>query len=199
MHEKARPDTRGAPGAGRRPGKEAGERCGFQKGSTVDPFLIPTDCPWPKPNRSSGRSSTPAPPAVDVRTAAGHHCDAVMVEMDTIPTRPTCFRNTPDPRTMLELERNGDMAVLRKPADETKQAAGDKALQGSIHAGGSTARAGHPHRRAGDPPVGFRSPAASAGTSTACALNRRLKTSRSRWILEAVIEKIERDAPDGHP
>ena len=90
------------------------------------------------------------------------------------------------------------MAVSRKPPDETKRTAGDKALQGSIHAGGSTAEAGDP---AAAPEIrqSISIPGRVCRELDSLRLNRRLKTSRSRWILEAVIEKIERDAPDGDP
>ena len=86
------------------------------------------------------------------------------------------------------------MPVSRKSADATERAADDKALQGSIHAGGSTAGAGHAPA-APEIRQSVSIPGRVCRELDSLRLNRRLKTSRSRWILEAVIEKIERDAP----
>ena len=104
------------------------------------------------------------------------------------------LREHPDPRTTLYPERNDHMAVSRKPADATERAADDTALESSIHAGGSTAEAGNP---AAAPEIrqSISIPGRVCRELDSLRLNRRLKTSRSRWILEAVIEKIERDAP----
>ncbi|MDE0207152.1 MAG: hypothetical protein OXP66_14140 [Candidatus Tectomicrobia bacterium] len=86
------------------------------------------------------------------------------------------------------------MAVSRKPANNPRQPADNRALQNYIRGGGSTARteqspAPHEIRQS----VSIPSPVCQ--DLDTLRLSRVIKTSRSRWILEAVIEKIERDAP----
>ena len=86
------------------------------------------------------------------------------------------------------------MTVSRKPANDAKQPTDDRALQDYIHGGGSTAKAEQPAS-----PDEIRQsvsiPSPVCKNLDNLRLNRQIKTSRSRWILEAVIEKIERDAP----
>ena len=86
------------------------------------------------------------------------------------------------------------MAVSRKPANDTKPSTEEKALQAYIQGGGSTAKTEQP-------PAAHEIRQSVSIPDRICQdidnlrLNRMIKTSRSRWILEAVIEKIERDAP----
>ena len=86
------------------------------------------------------------------------------------------------------------MAVSRKPATDIEPPADDKALTAYIHGGSSTpdtkqTSASHEIRQSVSIPNRI------CQDLDALRLNRMIKTSRSRWILEAVIEKIERDTP----
>ena len=85
------------------------------------------------------------------------------------------------------------MAVSRKPTNDTKQSTDDKALQDYIH-GGGTAKTEQP-ASAHEIRQSVSIPSPVCKDLDTLRLNRQIKTSRSRWILEAVIEKIERDAP----
>ena len=86
------------------------------------------------------------------------------------------------------------MAVSRKPVNNPRQSADSKALQDYIQGGGSTARTEQsPTQHEIRQSVSIPSPICQ--DLDTLRLNRLIKTSRSRWILEAVVEKIERDAP----
>ncbi len=86
------------------------------------------------------------------------------------------------------------MAVSRKPAGDTNGSEKNEALQAYIQGGGSTpkverAPASQEIRQSVSIPVRICDELDTLRSS------RLIKTSRSRWILEAVVEKIERDAP----
>ena len=86
------------------------------------------------------------------------------------------------------------MAVSRKPAGETNGSENSEALQTYIQGGGSTPKAertpaSQEIRQSVSIPVRICEDLDTLRSS------RLIKTSRSRWILEAVVEKIERDAP----
>ena len=86
------------------------------------------------------------------------------------------------------------MAVSRKPAGDTNGSENRGALQAYIQGGGSTPKVertppSQEIRQSVSIPVRICEDLDSLRSS------RLIKTSRSRWILEAVVEKIERDAP----
>ena len=86
------------------------------------------------------------------------------------------------------------MAVSRKPINDTREPTSNDALHAYIQGGGSTARA----EQASTAPEIRQSvsiPSRICQDLDTLRRNRVIKTSRSRWILEAVVEKIERDAP----
>ena len=86
------------------------------------------------------------------------------------------------------------MAVSRKPVNNPGRPEGNKELQDYIRGGGSTARTEQsPTRHEIRQSVSIPSPVCQ--DLDTLRLSRVIKTSRSRWILEAVVEKIERDAP----
>ena len=86
------------------------------------------------------------------------------------------------------------MAVSRKPANEIEPTTDSKALQAYIQGGGRTAKT-EPPPTSQEIRQSVSIPSHVCQDLDALRLNRLIKTSRSRWILEAVIEKIERDAP----
>ena len=83
------------------------------------------------------------------------------------------------------------MAVSRKPKEEMTQQVSDKALEEYLHKGGSTAKT----RTAPAKDIRFSLtiPAAICEELDALRDSRRLKTSRHQWVLEAIVEKIERE------
>jgi hypothetical protein len=83
------------------------------------------------------------------------------------------------------------MAVSRKPKEEPIPPVSDKALEEYLHRGGSTAKT----RTAPVKDVRFSLtiPAAICEELDALRNSRRLKTSRHKWVLEAIVEKIERE------
>jgi hypothetical protein len=86
------------------------------------------------------------------------------------------------------------MAVSRKPANDIKPSTDDEALEAYIKSGGSTAKA----ERVSESQEIRQSvsiPGRICQDLDTLRSNRLIKTSRSRWILEAVVEKIDRDAP----
>ena len=86
------------------------------------------------------------------------------------------------------------MTVSRKPAGNNQPAENDQALQTYIRGGGSTAKDG-PVLASQEIRQSVSIPAGICKDLDTLRSNRLIKTSRSRWILEAVVEKIERDAP----
>ena len=86
------------------------------------------------------------------------------------------------------------MAVSRKPKEEYAQQISDRDLEEYLRKGGSTAKA-----RA-VPVKGVRFsltiPAAICKELDALRDSRTLKTSRHKWVLEAIVEKIERERMD---
>jgi hypothetical protein len=83
------------------------------------------------------------------------------------------------------------MAVSRKPKEEHAQQTSDKALEEYLRKGGSTAKT----RAAPVKDVRFSLtiPAAICEELDALRDSRTLKTSRHKWVLEAIVEKIERE------
>lgn len=83
------------------------------------------------------------------------------------------------------------MAVSRKPKEEPTQNVSDKALEEYLHKGGSTAKT----RTAPAKDIRFSLtiPAAICEELDALRDSRRLKTSRHKWVLEAIVEKLERE------
>ena len=86
------------------------------------------------------------------------------------------------------------MAVSRKPTGDTKPTENDEALQAYIQGGGSTAKA---ERASASQEIrqSVSIPVRICDDLDTLRSSRLIKTSRSRWILEAVVEKLERDAP----
>jgi hypothetical protein len=83
------------------------------------------------------------------------------------------------------------MAVSRKPQEESTPHVSDKALEEYLRKGGSTAKA--PSGPMKDVRFSLTIPAAICEELDGLRACRRLKTSRHKWVLEAIIEKIERE------
>ena len=83
------------------------------------------------------------------------------------------------------------MAVSRKPKEEITQHISDKALEEYLHKGGSTAKAQSAPMK--DVRFSLTIPAAICEELDGLRASRRLKTSRHKWVLEAIVEKIERE------
>jgi len=87
------------------------------------------------------------------------------------------------------------MAVSRKPKTDVTPPADDQALKAYIHSGGSTAKT-KPPPTAPEIRQSVSIPGRICHDLDTLRQARPIKTSRSRWILEAIIEKIERDTSD---
>ena len=83
------------------------------------------------------------------------------------------------------------MAVSRKPKEEHAQQTSDKALEEYLHKGGSTANTQTAPVK--DVRFSLTIPAAICEALDALRESRTLKTSRHKWVLEAIVEKIERE------
>jgi hypothetical protein len=83
------------------------------------------------------------------------------------------------------------MAVSRKPKEETTQPLSDNALEAYLHRGGSTAKTQSAPVK--DVRFSLTIPAAICEELDTLRASRRLKTSRHQWVLEAIVEKIERE------
>lgn len=84
------------------------------------------------------------------------------------------------------------MAIARKPkATPKEQPARGVDIDALIHKGGSVASA---HVKDGEPvPLLLRVPADLSSRITLSIKARPLKISRHQWILEAIVEKLERE------
>ena len=83
------------------------------------------------------------------------------------------------------------MAVSRKPKEETTQQVSDKALEEYLRKGGSTPQTQPVPVK--DVRFSLTIPAAICEELDTLRDSRRLKTSRHKWVLEAIVEKIERE------
>lgn len=89
------------------------------------------------------------------------------------------------------------MAVSRKPKEETAPQVSDKALEEYLRKGGSTAKT--PTASVKDVRFSLTIPAAICEELDALRDSRRLKTSRHKWVLEAIVEKLERERTESSP
>ena len=87
------------------------------------------------------------------------------------------------------------MTVSRKPAGGDQPSEDTQALQAYIRGGGSTAKEGQVST-AQEIRQSVSIPARICEDLDTLRSSRLIKTSRSRWILEAVVEKIQRDSPE---
>lgn len=83
------------------------------------------------------------------------------------------------------------MAVSRKPKEETTQPVSDKTLESYLHRGGSTAKTQTAPVK--DVRFSLTIPATICKELDTLRDSRTLKTSRHKWVLEAIVEKIERE------
>jgi hypothetical protein len=83
------------------------------------------------------------------------------------------------------------MAVSRKPKEETTQQVSDKTLEEYLRKGGSTAKTQTAPVK--DVRFSLTIPAAICEELDTLRDSRRLKVSRHKWVLEAIVEKLERE------
>jgi hypothetical protein len=83
------------------------------------------------------------------------------------------------------------MAVSRKPKEESAPHVSDKALEEYLRKGGSTAKTQSAPMK--DIRFSLTIPATICEEVDGLRASRRLKTSRHKWVLEAIVEKIERE------
>ena len=85
------------------------------------------------------------------------------------------------------------MAISRKPKRAPQTTAGGIDVEALISKGGSVAKNhGNPSK---DKPVIIRVPDHILERIDANVKARRIKTPRHTWLLEAVLEKLERESP----
>jgi hypothetical protein len=83
------------------------------------------------------------------------------------------------------------MTVSRKPQDEHPQQISDRNLEEYLRKGGSTAKTRAVPVK--DVRFSLTIPAAICEELDTLRDSRTLKTSRHKWVLEAIVEKIERE------
>ena len=82
------------------------------------------------------------------------------------------------------------MAISRKP--KTDKTAKETDINALINKGGSTAENGD--KRVGNKPILIRIPSDTLEKIDEIVTAKRIKTPRHTWLLEAVFEKLEREA-----
>lgn len=87
------------------------------------------------------------------------------------------------------------MAIVRKPKKTETAEPKEQSVMALINKGGSTAASGIDEEREGDKEIAIilRMPKGTVSRADKARKTRKVKTPRNTWLMEAVIEKLERE------